>query len=123
VKKIIEWTLPIITVSEANSRENWRKKHNRHKSQKTEISAYCRAECKNIELPCHVKLTRLSARFLDKDDNLPMAFKYIKDQIASELIPGKAAGRADDDSRLSWSFDQQKSKDNSIMIEIFSLDD
>lgn len=123
MEKIKEWNLPIKTVSEANSFEHWTKKHKRHKAQKMLVSIAMRSESKEIDLPCHIKLTRLAPRILDKDDNLPMAFKFIKDQISDELIPGKAAGRADDDPRLSWSFDQQKSKDKSIKIEIFSLGD
>jgi hypothetical protein len=123
VEKIKEWNLPILTVSEANSSEHWTKKHKRHRIQKGWVSAAMRSESKEIDLPCHIKLTRLAPRILDKDDNLPMAFKFIKDQISDELIPGKAAGLADDDPRLSWSYDQQKSKEKSVKIEIFSLGD
>lgn len=68
-------------------------------------------------LPCHIRLIRLSPRRLDSD-NLVMAFKAIRDCIAAILIPGKAAGRADDSPLISWSYGQE-SGPLAIRIEIY----
>lgn len=59
---------------------------------------------------------------MDKEDNLPMSFKWVKDAIADILIPGKAAGRADDSCLLKWEFDQEKGKpkEKSMRVEIYA---
>lgn len=71
-------------------------------------------------LPCKVTLTRIAPRLLDTGDNLPMAFKKSRDVIADMLIPGLQPGRADDDPRIEWSYDQKKGapKEYAIVIEI-----
>jgi hypothetical protein len=117
--KIIEWNLPIQTVSEANrGGEHWSKKHKRHKHQHTLIWLAFR-NIKEVPLPCHVKMTRISPRMLDADDNLPMSFKYIKDKIASEITGIKQVGKADSDERITWEYSQEKGKPQSVRIEIF----
>lgn len=107
MKKTLEWLLPIETVSEANLQQHWSKKHKRHKAQKIQIWCKFQKEKPSISLPCIVHLTRISPRFLD-DDNLRVAFKWIRDEIANNIIPGKAAGRADDDPRIEWQYSQEK---------------
>lgn len=114
----IEVTLPIRTVSEANSSEHWTKKHKRHKKQQFLVTLAIKGlKCK-LTLPCEIKLTRYAPRCLDKHDNLPMSFKYILDCICGIITPGKKAGRADDDDRISVLYHQEKSKKYSIKIEI-----
>jgi len=84
-------------------------------------------------LPCTIKLVRLGGRFLDKEDNLPMAFKWIRDEIAECVFPEKNVqyvdkkgklrslkGRADDSPLIKWEYDQEKSKRMGIRIEIYS---
>lgn len=119
MQKNIEWNLPIKTVSEANCSEHWTKKHKRHKSQKKMIWYQFKKEEKKITLPCHIKMTRISQRFLDKGDNLPCSMKYIRDSIAEEITGIKISGRADDDERITWEYSQEKGKPQSIKIEIF----
>ena len=116
---IKKWSLPIRTVSEANSTEHWRKKNNRHKAQKLWIKTYFQNEPLDVDLPIHVKLTRCAPYMLDKHDNLPMSFKWIFDEICSKLIPGKAPGRADDSDLITVEYDQVKSSGHSIRIEFF----
>lgn len=69
-------------------------------------------------MPCHIQLTRLSPRMLDSD-NLQGALKYIRDSVADYLIPGLQPGRADGDTRLSWSYSQEKAKTKGIRISFF----
>lgn len=120
--KITEWILPIKTVSEANKHEHWSASSKRHKAQKTRIKWQFKIESAKISIPCIIKLTRISPRILDDDDNLPMAFKWIKDAIADNLIPGLAVGRADSDPRLKFQFAQEKGKpkEYAIKVEFFN---
>jgi len=108
--------LSIESVSENNSREHWSKKHKRHRSQKRQIALFFLKEKPPVSLPCEIRLTRISPRFLD-DDNLSGALKWIRDAIADQLIPGKAAGRADDDKRITWTYKQEKGHPQAIKIE------
>lgn len=118
--KVFQADIPLRIISEANASEHWSKKHKRHKKQKGFVNLYCKWIA-SIKPPCLIKLTRISPRKLDKDENLPMAFKYIKDAIADLIHPGLAPGRADDDDSISWEFAQEKGdpKTYSIKIEVF----
>ena len=115
----IDLTIPIKTVSEANSSEHWSAKHKRHKAQKTNIALALNSALsqQQVVLPCRIKLTRISPRFLD-DDNLVSAFKHIRDYIANILIPGMRMGFADSSTKLSWEYDQVKGSPQAIRIEI-----
>lgn len=120
MKKV--WELNIKTVSEANSSEHWRAKAKRHRSQKLFIKLWSlENDIKATNLPVSIKLTRLApGNGLDEDDNLRMAFKYIKDYIADQIIPGLAAGRADGDKRIKWEYAQEKYPIYAMRIEIDS---
>lgn len=124
----IEFTIPLtkdLIVSEANrSGEHWTKKHKRHQTQKLLIQSYLNNRIEGpIKLPCCVILTRIAPRSLDQEDNLPMAFKSYKDHIADFIIPGKAAGRADDSKQLTWVFKQEKGlpKEYALKVQINSI--
>lgn len=130
--KKITWELPIKTVSESNCCEHWTKKAKRHKQQQYFIWLLFNSEETHIELPCTVKMIRLGPKYLDAEDNLPMAFKWIKDEISECLIPEKRKsfinkkgkiqqikGRADSDPRIKWEYGQEKAKTLGIRIEIF----
>lgn len=118
MKQILKWQLPIHTVSEANSREHWHKKAKRHNAQRTWIWAQFASEKPNIPLPCIIKLTRVGKRKLDSD-NLPVSMKWIRDAIADMIFPDQAAGKADDDPRLEWEYDQKIGKEYEVHVEIF----
>jgi len=127
----IMWEIPLTTVSEANSSEHWSKSSKRHRQQQFFIRAMFHGLKEEIPLPCKITLTRLNSRGLDKSENLPMAFKYIKDEIALCIFPeyrksyvaknGKIKqikGRGDEDVRLNWDYAQEKSSRMGIRIEI-----
>lgn len=129
----ISWEVAISTISEANSSEYWRKKNKRHEQQQFFVERSYLANVKKLSLPCTITLTRLSSRFLDAEENLPMAFKWIKDQIGACMFPEKIVtyvakngkvkqnkGHADSDPRVKWKYAQEKSKLKGIRIEIES---
>jgi len=106
---ILEKWLPIPSIT-PNKQEHWGKACKRKKAQRYWILYFFSFHKEPILLPCTVTLTRTGPRFLDKEDNLPMSLKFIKDSIADKLIPGLAPGRADDDPRLEWIYKQEKGK-------------
>lgn len=121
MQSIFEVYLPIRTVSEANSSEHWTKKAKRHKHQKKIVWLTLHQQKPKISLPCNIILTRIAPRHLDKDQNLPMCFKWISDAICEYIHPGLAVGRADSDERIGFVFAQCKGepKTYGIKIEIY----
>lgn len=101
---MIEITLPLKLVSEANNRDHWRTKNARKQKILAMLNTYWTSDA--IELPCEITLTRVSPRRLDWDNNV-CAFKGIRDMVADKLIPGLRPGRADDDDRLTWIYRQE----------------
>jgi hypothetical protein len=99
---------PIETVSEANKHEHWTVSAKRHKQQKTLSKVYFNKLSAFKDKMIVVKLIRVSPRKLDKDENLPMAFKWVKDAIADLIYPGQQAGRADDTDLIKWEYAQEK---------------
>lgn len=127
----ISWEINIKTVSEANSSEHWKKKSERHRSQQFFVRQSYMKHVHDLTLPCEVTLTRLSSRKLDKDENLPMSFKWIKDEISECIFPEKRKyyiakngkmrhikGRADDNPQVKWHYAQEKASIQGIRIEI-----
>lgn len=127
----ITWELPLRTISEANCSEHWSKKAKRHKQQQFFVRSLFNQNSEPIQLPCVVTLTRLSRGVLDSDDNLPMCFKWVKDELSECLIPEKRGhyitkkgkikaikGRADSDPRITWQYAQEKNKIAGIRIKI-----
>lgn len=99
--------IPLKILSAANIREHWAIKSRRDKLQKETAALYINKFLSMITLPCTIKFTRVSSRKLDSD-NLQYAFKAIRDKVCSMLIPGLAPGRADDDDRITITYDQVK---------------
>jgi hypothetical protein len=118
LNKVLAIILDIRTVSEANSNEHWTKKRKRHVGQKNAIFFEFYRKIL-ITPPCSVKLTRLAPRLLDSHDNLPTAFKWIVDAIAEQINKNLPTGQADNDKRITWEYDQIKSKDYAIKIEVW----
>ncbi len=115
----IVFTIPLnnkLIVSEFNmGGEFWKKKQWRHKQQEFYINEYFNTFVVPYEeqgffpLPCIVKMTRITPRQLDEDDNLRGSVKYFKDYIAARLIPGdKSGGMKDSDKRIKWEYAQEK---------------
>ncbi len=128
---MISWEIPLRTVSEANLSEHWTKSSKRHRQQQFFIRSLFANESRKIPIPCVVKMTRLSSRFLDADDNLRMAFKFVKDEISECIFPEKRKsymskkgklvpikGRLDETPLIKWEYGQEKSKILGIRIEI-----
>ena len=118
MKRIAYMILPIRTVSEANSREHWHAKAKRHTDQKIIVKQSFNGKAHKIPLPITIKMTRVGKGKMDFDNLLP-SLKYIRDAIADQLIPGKAAGRADDDPRLTWEYEQKIRNTYEVIIEFF----
>ncbi len=128
---MIKWEIPLKTVSESNSREHWHKAAARHTWQQLFIRTLFNAELRPMPMPCEITMTRISPRKLDAEENLPMAFKWIKDEIGAQLFPEKVViyrkkngnfaknkGHADSDPRVTWKYAQEKGKTQGIRIEI-----
>jgi len=105
---MIEKIIPLRIISESNKSEHWSKKSARHRKQKHMISLFLKPVISKISLPCHVQLTRIAPRMLDEHDNLRSSLKWVVDSIAGLLLPNLAEGRADDDKRISWSYNQER---------------
>src|SRR5271154_5336568 len=88
--KSIVWELPLKTKDETNAYEHPFVKTRRHKQQQFFIKQLFMKENRRIEFPCTVKFIRLSPSFMDEEDNLRMAFKWIKDEIGACLFPEKS---------------------------------
>lgn len=114
---MIEWRLPIKTVSESNCQTHWTQKYKRHKAQKKGLSLALNEAWIVPSLPCKVTLIRIAPRNLD-GDNLQGAFKHIRDIIADFLIPGLKPGRADGDPRIHWDYEQERGAAREYAIKI-----
>lgn len=118
MSKTTTFQIPVRTVSEANSSEHWVKKANRHKIQKWMVMKVFRDNNFSFKLPVEITIIRIAPNKLDKEENLPMSVKYIKDYIADQLIPGKAPGRADDSKEITWKYDQKKGRVRQNIVEV-----
>lgn len=112
--------VPIITVSEINRHEHWRRSHERHEAQKFRTRFAFSQGFEAPKFPVIITLTRISPRKLD-DDNLRPALKWVRDTVADILIPGLKPGRADDDMRISWQYAQEKSKTHGVRVAIIPV--
>lgn len=107
-------TLPIRTVSEANSHEHWRFRQRRAKAQRAHagMAMFGLPQSQRIGLlPCTVKLTRISSGMLDSD-NLPPSMKHVRDGIAD------AFGINDRDPRIEWKYDQERGKRGQFAVRV-----
>lgn len=109
---------PIKTIGELNDRSHWAARHRRRKFQRDQLGWMLRQHFKP-KLPCTVVCTRIAPRKLDKEDNLPSAFKAIRDAVAEWL------GVDDGGDQVEWMYDQTKGapKFYGIRIEIYGSKD
>lgn len=113
----LTFEIPMRLMSEANTHQHWRKKYERNKRQQKAVRLIWLSKRPSVALPCRVCFTRIGPRMLDSD-NLAYAFKAIRDELASLIRPGLAAGQADgDNSGIEWFYAQEKGL-NGIRIEI-----
>jgi hypothetical protein len=127
---LIRWELPLKTVSESNKSEHWTVASRRHRQQQFFVRLLFQRNRRPIPQPCIITLTRISPRFLDAEDNLPMSMKWIRDEIGSHLFPHKVVeyktksgriarnkGHADASPDVVWRYAQEKGK-SGVRIEI-----
>lgn len=103
-----EFLIPVKTVAGLNAREHWRARSSRVKKERTTAAMMTPA---GIELPCVVKMNRLSSSKLD-DDNLQGACKAIRDGIADKI------GVPDNDPRIEWLYSQEKCKRGNFGVRV-----
>jgi len=104
-------TIPIRTVSEANQREHWAKRHKRNKRQQLETTWHLSRAARWFVFPCRVTLTRIAPRKLDTD-NLAGSFKHVQDAVAKWL------GVDDGDGSVEWRYEQRRGEPNEYAVEI-----
>jgi hypothetical protein len=108
-------TVPIRTVSEANSREHHHKKAARAREQRRAVG-YQLHVVRTLAPPCadtyRVDLVRIAPRQLD-DDNLARALKSCRDEIAKWLGYDDAPS-----SPITWRYSQRKGEPKQYAVEI-----
>lgn len=119
---ILDTTIAVRTVSEANMCEHWSKRYKRSKSQKKTVSMHLEGVFKSnaFTLPCKVILTRVGKRRLDSD-NLASSLKYVRDAIAEWLVDSEgklAPGQADGDERIEWIYKQEIGPQYAVRVQI-----
>lgn len=98
--KELSFDIPIVSEANRASHEHWRVRQRRAKEQRAAFSLMWRAAKVKVEIPAVVTFTRYASRRLDSD-NLPMAFKHVRDQLAAEI------GIDDRDERVEWRYEQR----------------
>lgn len=97
-----EWAfVPVRVISEANTREHWRTKAARVAKQRKAVNLHLKDRLAGKGRPSIIAFTRISLRFLD-GDNLQIAFKHIRDEIAKML------GFDDRDKGVLWTYSEFK---------------
>ncbi len=119
---VIDTTIYVRTISEANTCEHWSKRHRRAKEQKKAVSMHLEkvSEIYIPKLPCKVHLTRVGKRKMDSD-NLAASLKYVRDAVAEWLVDDShnlAPGRADGDERIEWLYDQEIGSEYAVRVKI-----
>lgn len=108
---------PMKLPSVANMRDHWGRTHRRKKEQRQQIAWELKAAMLNQglrkpSLPVAVHLTRIAPRSLDEGDNLAMAFKTVRDEIADWL------GVDDGSKWVDFVYHQRKGKPKEQACEI-----
>ncbi len=112
---MVELTVPVLTVSEANTSEHWTKGSKRHKMQKGIVKLHFLKVRDHVKLPCNIHMIRLAPRKMDYD-NLTISLKWVLDSLCEEITGNYVAGRADGDKRISVTYDQTTSKEYGVKI-------
>lgn len=108
---MIEFEIPVRTVSESNGREHWARKAERVSLHRGTARLLARSYCADIGVPIIVQMARVAPRELD-DDNLRGALKAIRDGIAD------AFGVKDNDPRIEWRYAQQRGKPKAYAVHV-----
>lgn len=109
----IEITLGKRLESRANVNKHWRHTHQQKKDVNEAVQLMLALVPNSLKeeltIGAFVEMIRVAPRFLDKDDNLPMAFKGIKDTIAQWLFGGQV-GRNDERKEVEWAYGQVRDR-------------
>jgi len=111
---VLTVTVPIKTVSEANSRDHWAKKARRTKPQRDTVGLVVRAALAGagVTAPMTVTLVRCAPSSGLDDDNLASACKGVRDGVADAL------GIDDRDPRVTWRYAQERSRPGKYSVRI-----
>ncbi|NNC01873.1 hypothetical protein HJC10_03265 [Corallococcus exiguus] len=110
----IRFEVPVETVNTSNRREHHMQRHRRAKGQRDATQLLWPGWSGPVLLV--VRLTRVSPRTLDSGDNLPVAMKSIRDEVARQLL-------LDDASPLvRWVYAQARGA-SSVLVELSWGDD
>ena len=117
--QMITVTIPVKTVSEANSHTHWRERQKRAKAQRWAATNMVRADLFGYRFRAMtgqredlvLTLTRIAPRKLDSD-NLAGSCKHVRDGIADAL------GIDDGDERLDWRYAQEKGKPGEYAVRV-----
>lgn len=116
--QIVEFTVPIKILSEANNSDHWTKKRVRKDEIRNAIDHAWLVIDDKPKPPCRILISRIAPRLLDYD-NLVYSMRAVTNRIAELLLPGLAPGRADGDARLRFEYAQEKvPKTYSLRIKI-----
>lgn len=99
---MLDVTLPVRTVSEANTRGHWATRSRRVKAHRTAAHLALRSRVRDLTLPAVVVLTRCAPSAGLDDDNLRSALKAVRDGVADAL------GVDDRDPRVRWEYRQER---------------
>lgn len=102
--------LPLKTVAGLNAREHFRVRAKRVKTERLTTRLVLQPHPRP-ELPCIVRMVRLSAGTLDSD-NLQGACKGIRDSVADWL------GIPDNDPRIDWQYGQERCKRGEFGVRV-----
>lgn len=94
--------IPIRVDAWANMRGHWRTQQKKKDKEKQAISTVLAFQRDIPQLPVVITFTRFAPRFLDCD-NLPSAFKYIRDEIARHYNSDDAPS-----AKFRWIYQQEK---------------
>lgn len=103
--------IPIQTPSVANKREHHHARARRTKTHRIAVAMVLRPPYPS--LPVVVTLTRVAPRLLDTD-NLGMALKAVRDQVA--ICLGVTDGPRDE--RVRWAYDQRQASTHAVEVRI-----
>jgi hypothetical protein len=114
VVAVIEFTIPIRTVSALNAREHHMARARRVKKEREATAwAITLAELGEVELPATVTLIRLGPTpGLDDGDNLAASQKGVRDEIAKWL------GVDDRSPQVKWRYGQRRQKHWGVCVHI-----
>lgn len=115
--ELLQFVLPLRTVSLTNARTHWAVKANRAKTERaTTRSLWQIAKGRELEQSesADVTITRIAPRELD-DDNIRAAGKSVRDSLADCL-----GLRSDRDPRVTWHYKQRKGKpkEYAVLVEV-----